>query len=182
MNIVSTIGKALTNVFMEEYNPGRRVGQSKGEEEVIQPNRTGSSFQDIFSLIDTNTDSSLSVEEMEKMNHLMNEFLVMSKDGDGDGVLTAEEAGMTEEMFAEIDANQDGKVDVEELNKLSDEMLAGIIKVLDKNGDNALSLKEMALLSFIFGPDDSTETEDQEPPKTRAETAEAVRLDGRKKA
>lgn len=169
MNYVSTIGRTLMSVFKEEYGPGLGVGSL--QEEGLQPGRAGSSFQDIFSLVDTNTDLNLGADELSQMTHLFLEGLVMSRDVDGDGGLSAEEAGVPADLVAQVDTDQNARVDGSELNTMADEMLGSIIKALDKNQDNALSMKELALLFFIFGANQPAGPEQVEPENHESEEA-----------
>lgn len=70
-------------------------------------------------------------------------------DTDGSGEITrAELENMRSARFAAADANGDGKLTLEELQaqnrKKADERAAGMLKKLDKNGDNALSQDELS--------------------------------------
>ena len=118
--------------------------------EGIPSVKTGSSFQDIFQLIDANSDLKLGTDELKIMSHLFVEGMVLAKDGDGDGALSAEEAGVPANLVTEVDTNQDNKIDRSELGSMTDDMLGSIIQALDKDQDKALSVKELALLFFIF--------------------------------
>ena len=118
--------------------------------EGIPAVKTGSSFQEIFQLIDANTDLKLGTDELNIMSHLFVEGMVLAKDVDGDGALNAEEAGVPANLVTEVDTNQDNKIDGSELGSMTDDMLGSIIQALDKDQDKALSVKELALLFFIF--------------------------------
>ncbi|MBI5582579.1 MAG: hypothetical protein HY892_02025 [Deltaproteobacteria bacterium] len=183
MNYVSTIGNMLRSGYKEEYGPGLQVGQREQGEE-LQPGRTGSSFQDIFSLVDANTDLNLGADELGLITHLFLEGLVLSRDKNGDGGLSAEEAGVSAELVSEVDTDQNARLDGSELNTMADEMLGGIIKALDKNEDNALSMKELALLFFLFGANqpagpEQVEPENHEPEEVPEPEAEPVQRRGK---
>ena len=125
--------------------------------------QTGSSFQDIFQLIDANTDLKLGADELNIMSHLFVEGMVLAKDLDGDGALSAEEAGVPTNLVTEVDTNQDNKIDGSELGSMTDDMLGGIIQALDKDQDKALSMKELALLYFIFGATKEPQPSESQP-------------------
>ena len=147
---VQSIGKTLLNVFMPDQAQGLRAGETQEGGGGIPSVKTGSSFQDIFQLIDANSDLKLGTDELNIMSHLFVEGMVLAKDGDGDGALSAEEAGVPASLVTEVDTNQDNKIDRSELGSMTDDMLGSIIQALDKDQDKALSVKELALLFFIF--------------------------------
>ncbi len=45
------------------------------------------------------------------------QFLVQENDGDGDGLLSLEESGLSEEMFNDVDADGDGQISAEEIQQ-----------------------------------------------------------------
>jgi hypothetical protein len=145
------IGKTLMNIFMPDQTQGLRAGETQGGVEGIPAANTGSSFQDIFQLIDANTDLKLGTDELKIMSHLFTAGMVLAKDADGDGALSAEEAGVTANLVTEVDTNQDNRIDAGELGSMADDMLGSIIQALDKDQDKALSVKELAALFFLFG-------------------------------
>jgi Ca2+-binding EF-hand superfamily protein len=145
------IGKTLMSVFMPDQTQSLRAGEMQGGGDGIPALNTGSSFQDIFQLIDANTDLKLGTDELNIMSHLFTEGTVLAKDTDGDGALSAEEAGVPASLVADVDTNQDNKIDSRELGSLTDNMLGSIIQALDKDQDQALSMKELAALFFLFG-------------------------------
>ena len=99
--------------------------------------------EDMFARADTDSDGSLTAEEMEemlasgpppmmaggggmmppmgRMGGGMQEFdaasMIDSEDSDGDGSLSIEETEMSEELFDSLDTNQDGVVSAEELEE-----------------------------------------------------------------
>jgi hypothetical protein len=156
-----SIGKTLMNVLMPEQTQGLRTGEIKEGGGTPPTVQTGSSFQDIFQLIDANTDLKLGTDELNIMSHLFMEGMVLAKDMDGDGALSAEEAGVPANLVTEVDTNQDNKIDGGELGSMTDNMLGSIIQALDKDQDQALSMKELALLYFIFGA-----TKEPQPPES----------------
>ncbi|MFO0752372.1 MAG: hypothetical protein U0411_03485 [Thermodesulfovibrionales bacterium] len=85
-------------------------------------------FKDLFSKIDTNGDNKLDSSELNngfiaRKIDAMSSNLISVKDADGDGVLTASELGFTNDDFAKIDTNSDGKADKSELNAASPLMM-----------------------------------------------------------
>jgi hypothetical protein len=146
-----SIGQTLMNVFRPDQAQGQQAGVMQEGGEGIPAVKTGSSFQDIFQLIDANGDLKLGTDELKIMSHLFVEGMVLAKDSDGDGALSAEEAGVPASLVTEVDTNQDNKIDGNELGSMTDDMLGSIIQALDKDQDKALSVKELALLFFIFG-------------------------------
>ena len=109
-------------------------------------------------MIDANSDLKLGTDELKIMSHLFVEGMVLAKDVDGDGALSAEEANVPANLVTEVDTNGDSVIDSIELGSMTDDMLGSIIQALDKDQDQALSIKELALLYFIFG----NQTEPQE--------------------
>ena len=171
---VQNIGKVLMNAFLADQTQGVRSGSMQEGGEAPPAVKTGSSFQDIFELIDANTDLKLGADELNIMSHLFVEGMVLAKDLDGDGALNAEEAGVPANLVTEVDTNQDNRIDGIELGSMTDDMLGSIIQALDKDQDQALSVKELALLYFIFGaPNEpqSVQPETIEPENTEEEAA-----------
>jgi hypothetical protein len=150
------IGKTLMNVFLPEQTQSLQTGKTQGGGEAPPAVQTGSSFRDIFDLIDANADLKLGTDELSIMSHLFVEGMVLAKDQDGDGALSATEAGVPASLLTEVDTNKDNKIDSKELGSMTDDMLGGIIQALDKDQDKALSLKELALLYFVFGTPDNS--------------------------
>jgi hypothetical protein len=146
-----SIAKTLMNVFMPDRVQSLRSGERQEGGEGIPAVNTGSSFQEIFELIDANTDLKLGADELSIMAHLFVEGMVLAKDLDGDEALNAEEAGVSPNLVTEVDTNQDNRIDGPELGSMTDDLLGSLIQALDKDEDQALSLKELALLYFIFG-------------------------------
>jgi hypothetical protein len=146
-----SIGQTLMNVFRPDQAQGLQAGETPGGSEGIPAGKTGSSFQDIFQLIDANTDLKLGTDELTIMSHLFTEGTLLAKDTDGDGALSAEEAGVPASLVTDVDTNQDNKIDGSELSSLTDDLLGSIIQALDKDQDKALSMKELAGLFFLFG-------------------------------
>ncbi len=151
-----SIGQTLMNVFRPDQAQGLQAGETPGGSEGIPAGKTGSSFQDIFQLIDANTDLKLGTDELTIMSHLFTEGMVLTKDVDGDGALSAEEAGVPANLVTDVDTNGDNLIDGRELGSLTDDLLGGIIQVLDKDQDKALSVKELAALFFLFGSPNAT--------------------------
>ena len=60
-------------------------------------------------MIDANTDLKLGTDELNIMSHLFVEGMVLAKDLDGDGALSAEEAGVPASLVTEVDTNGDNK-------------------------------------------------------------------------
>jgi hypothetical protein len=145
-----SIGQTLMNVFRPDQAQSLQAGEMQGGSDGIPAAKTGSSFQDIFQLIDANGDFKLGTDELKIMSHLFTEGMVLAKDVDGDGALNAEEAGVPANLVTEVDTNQDNKIDASELGSMTDNLLGGIIQALDKDQDKALSVKELAALFFLF--------------------------------
>jgi hypothetical protein len=163
-----SIGQTLMNVFRPDQTQGVQAERIQGGGEGIPAVNTGSSFQEIFELIDANTDLKLGADELNVMSHLFVEGMVLAKDVDGDGALNAEEAGVPANLMTEVDTNGDSVLDGSELGSMTDDMLGSIIQALDKDQDQALSMKELALLYFMFGtptePNEGAETVVQSQP------------------
>jgi hypothetical protein len=151
-----SIGQTLMNVFRPDQAQSLRIEERQEGGEGVPAVNTGSSFQDIFKLIDANADLKLGTDELNIMSHLFVEGMILAKDGDGDGALSAEEAGVPASLVTEVDTNQDNKLDSAELGSMTDDMLGSIIQALDQDQDQALSIKELALLFFIFGSPNTT--------------------------
>jgi len=171
-----SIGQTLMNVFRPDQAQGQQAGVMPEGGEGLPAVKTGSSFQDIFQLIDANTDLKLGTDELNIMSHLFVEGMVLAKDSDGDGALSAEEAGVPASLVTEVDTNQDNKIDTSELGSMTDDMLGSIIQALDKDQDKALSVKELALLFFIFGSPNTS------PPVASAEGEGEGAVEGVEKA
>ena len=146
-----SIGQTLMNVFRPDQAQSLRAGEMQEGGEGIPAANTGISFQKMFELIDANTDLKLGADELKIMSHIFVEGMVLAKDLDGDGALNAEEAGVPANLVTEVDTNGDNAIDGSELGSMTDDMLGSIIQALDKDQDQALSVKELALLYFIFG-------------------------------
>jgi len=171
-----SIGQTLMNVFRPDQAQGLRSGEMQEGAGGIPAGKTGSSFQDIFQLIDANTDLKLGTDELNIMSHLFVEGMVLAKDVDGDGALNAEEAGVPANLVTEVDTNGDKVIDGSELGSLTDDMLGSIIQALDKDQDQALSMKELALLFFVFGSPNTS------PPVEPVEGAGEGAVEGVEKA
>jgi hypothetical protein len=146
-----SIGQTLMNVFRPDQAQSLRAGETQAGGEGVPAVNSGISFQKVFELIDANSDLKLGTDELKIMSHLFTEGMVLAKDLDGDGALSAEEAGVPANLVTEVDTNQDNKIDARELGSMTDDMLGGIIQALDKDQDQALSVKELAALFFLFG-------------------------------
>ncbi len=150
----------------------------------------------IFADLDTNKDGELTAEEVPADRQRLFERLVRKADSNGDAKLTSDEfaAGLqgspekadeTEEasrpnrpsregrpepgqFFERLDANNDGKVSIDEVPEERREGFKRLIQRGDKDGDEALSKKEFAR-AFAGGT----------PGNARPESTEGKRPEGR---
>lgn len=87
-------------------------------------------------------------------------FIMDSKDSDGDGALTIEELGVSEDKFNELDTDGDGVVDSEELEAAFADGINSILANLHTNDSEAddetdVTTEELSAAEKIFGQIDA---------------------------
>jgi len=88
--------------------------------------------------------------------------LIQGKDTDGDGALNAGELGVSEDMFAGIDKNEDGQAGGEELcvflsKARLNHKASNVIENRDTNGDAVLNAEELGISEERFARIDQDE-------------------------
>lgn len=124
--------------------------------------------QELFDRIDSNADGVANRMELNTFdpktyaNRLtraylsgMAEYLMDKNDADGDGFLSTEEFGESEDVFAGLDSNGDGMVDAKELkayhpNVYLSHHTSNVIKASDNDGDGVLNAEELGVPQQIF--------------------------------
>ncbi len=102
--------------------------------------------KEVFDKIDVNGDGQANKEELAQLYHPKNLVnrqttnVINAKDTNGDGVLSAEELDVPEEVFNKIDVNGDGQADRNELNahlrsSQTSHMTTHLINTKDTDGD-----------------------------------------------
>ena len=123
--------------------------------------------EEVFSKIDTNEDGQADIKELNKFFHfekINNKItnIIESKDENGDGLLNAEELGISEELFSKIDHDEDGQVDRTEIyaairNWNINRHTNPLIHEKDTNGDKVLTAEELGVDEELFSKIDTNE-------------------------
>jgi hypothetical protein len=115
-----------------------------------QQTQNSNSFVSNLNLLDTNADGLISADELKFGAGLMINNMIQSKDLNGDQVLSAEEAGIPQTAFTQLDTDGGGTLSADELTTEADKIIDGLVSVLDTNGDKALSPDELAVFELLF--------------------------------
>jgi hypothetical protein len=135
-----------------------------------------SSFQSILQLLDTNGDGSLEKNEIQVgVEGLISAFF-LSRDLDGDQALDTEEAGISPQAAAALDANGNQKMDGEEVLFEAGRILEGLISLLDTNQDQSLSTQELAIFELLFGSVHSASDTESIFERSRSASGESLSL------
>jgi Ca2+-binding EF-hand superfamily protein len=123
--------------------------------------------EETFGKIDVNKDG---LDDQPKLESNLRELtivpitqrIIQDKDADGDGALSVDEMGISEEAFAKLDANEDGLLDQSELESGLPELGKTIwaermIQDKDADGDGVLSVDEMGIPEETFARLDANE-------------------------
>jgi Ca2+-binding EF-hand superfamily protein len=123
--------------------------------------------EEVFAKLDANEDGLLDQSELESGLHELGksrraERMIQNRDVDGDGALSVDEMGISEEAFAKLDANEDGLLDQSELESGLPELGKTIwaermIQDKDADGDGVLSVDEMGIPEETFARLDANE-------------------------
>jgi hypothetical protein len=128
-------------------NSGENVDPTAAE---TQQTPNSNSFVSNLNLLDTNADGLISADELKVGAGLMINSMIQSKDLNGDQVLSAEEAGIPQTAFTQLDTDGGGTLSADELNTEADKIIDGLVSILDTNGDKALSPDELAVFELLF--------------------------------
>jgi hypothetical protein len=135
-----------------------------------------SSFQSVLQLLDTNGDGVLDTNEMKVGLEGFISTFFLARDLDGEQGLNAEEAGISTQAAAGLDANGNQKVDGEEVLTQAGRLLEGLIALLDTNKDQSLSTQELAIIELLFGSVNPGSDTDSIFERSRSATGETLSL------
>lgn len=123
--------------------------------------------EDIFASIDKNNDSQVDSMELDLFNSLARinhetTNLINTLDTDDNGMLSFEELGEPEDVFANIDKNDDGQINRLELNHSNSSAqvngaTTNLINTLDTDGNGVLSFDELGKSEDFFASIDNND-------------------------
>lgn len=116
----------------------------------IGKNQETNSFLSILNLLDVNADTKTDTQELKFGAGFMMNSLLYAKDQDGNLLLSAKEAGMAPGTIGLFDTDSDGQLSAGEMISETNKIIDGLVPLLDKDGDNALSRAELGIFELLF--------------------------------
>jgi Ca2+-binding EF-hand superfamily protein len=150
-------GKALKDLIQDNKCDGADLSNINGIDVS----------EETFGKIDENKDV---LDDQPKLTSNMRELtivpiaqrIIQDKDADGDGAISLDEMGISQEAFGKLDANEDGLLDQSELESALPEVNEALraqrmMHHMDTDADGALSVDEMGISEEAFGKLDANE-------------------------
>jgi hypothetical protein len=144
MNALSSISSWLTTQNVFGNNLG--INGDSTTQETNEPN----SFYSILKLFDTNADGEIGADELKFGAGFMINSLLLTRDGNQDELLSAEEAGVPLAAVNYLDTDADQMLSTKEMITPADKIIDGLVSILDTDGDKALSKEELSIFDLLF--------------------------------